>query len=295
MINYNYSCILNITRPIGRDFMPYLTMDDGIRLYYENHGEGDALVFCHGLNSSHAANKRLYGEFHDDFNVVLYDQRGHGLSDRSTIHMNIKRLGRDLNEIIETLDLDDVTLIGHSMGAATIYSYVDQFGCDKIKRIVASDMSPYMRNDGWSGGIAQGNWSDEDFMDDLDRIFDDVAYASFYIFRNIMVPDSSNVPGMDDKDYIRSFGEGVDATTMASLWYSLFRSDHRPALDRITVPFMYLMPDFPLYSMEAVNYIKEHVKDAFILEDDFPGTTHALWNQMPHEVAEAIKKFIREY
>ena len=46
---------------------------------------------------------------------------------------------------------------------------------------------------------------------------------------------------------------------------------------------------------ETVNCINEHVKDAFILEDDFPDTTHAIWNQMPHEVAEAVKKFIREY
>ena len=196
--------------------MPYFTMDDGIKLYYESHGEGEALVFCHGLNSSHAANKRFYSEFHDDFNVVLYDQRGHGLSDRSTIHMNIQRLGRDLNELIDSLNLEDVTLIGHSMGAAVIYSYVNQFGCDKIKRIVASDMSPYMRNDGWSGGIAQGKWSDEDFLEDFDRIFDDVAYASFYIFRKIMSPDSSNVPKRDDEDFIKSFASvGIDIVIFA--------------------------------------------------------------------------------
>lgn len=70
--------------------------------------------------------------------------------------MNIKRLGQDLNEIINVLDLDEITLIGHSMGAATIYNYINQFGCYKVKRNVASDMSPYMRNNGWHGGIAQG-------------------------------------------------------------------------------------------------------------------------------------------
>ena len=36
----------------------------------------------------------------DDFNTVIYDQRGHGDSDKPTIHMNIQRLGQDLNEII---------------------------------------------------------------------------------------------------------------------------------------------------------------------------------------------------
>ena len=89
--------------------------------------------------------------------------------------MNVKRLGMDMNEIIESLGLDNLTVFGHSMGAATIYSYIDQFGCDKLKAVIASDMSPYMRNDGWGGGIAQGKWSDEDFFKDFDRIFDDVG------------------------------------------------------------------------------------------------------------------------
>lgn len=114
--------------------MPYLTMSDGIRIFYENYGEGETLIFCHGLNSSHNANKDFYNEFKKDYNIIIYDQRGHADSDKSTIHMNIQRLGQDLNEIIEALNLDNITLIGHSMGAATIYSYINQFGCDKIKR-----------------------------------------------------------------------------------------------------------------------------------------------------------------
>lgn len=55
------------------------------------------------------------------------------------------------------------------------------------------------------------------------------------------------------------------------------------------------MPEMPLYSMEAVDYIKNNVKGSFVLEKDFPNTTHAIWRQMPHEVANAIKKFINNY
>ncbi len=275
--------------------MPYLTMSDGIKIYYENCGKGETLVFCHGLNSSHNANKELYDEFSEDFNTVVYDQRGHGDSDKSKIHMNIQRLGQDLNEIIESLNLENVTLIGHSLGAATIYSYVNQFGCDNIQRIVASDMSPYMRNDRWKGGIRQGEWSDEDFMRDFDRIFDDAGYASYYIFKKIMNPEPSNISEKDEEHFIKSFGESVEPLTMASLWYSLFRTDQRPAMEKITVPFLYLMPEHPLYSAEATDYIKEHVQGSFVLENDFPCTTHALWSQMPHEVAETIKKFIKDY
>ena len=64
-----------------------------------------AVVIVHGM----VEHKERYLPFMEylasiGYGSIVYDQRGHGLSDRSTIHMNIKRLGRDLNEIIETLD-----------------------------------------------------------------------------------------------------------------------------------------------------------------------------------------------
>lgn len=270
-------------------------MDDGIRLCLDDECEGEALIFAHGLNSNRLNNMDFYDEFRDEYRVITYDQRGHGDSDKSTVHMNIKRLGRDLNCIIESLGLNDVTVIGHSMGAATIYSYVDQFGCKNLKRIVASDMSPYMRNDGWKGGIAQGKWSDEDFMRDFDRMFDDVGKAAFHITKNIMDPALKDLPPEKQDELAKLYAESINPFTMASLWYSLFRQDQRPAMSKITVPFLYLMPDNPLYSIEAVNYIKENVQDTFILEDNFPNTTHAIWRQMPHEVARAVKEFIKKH
>lgn len=275
--------------------MPFLTMDDDVRICYDDYGEGETLIFSHGLNSSHNVNKDFYDKFKDNFRVVLYDQRGHGNSDRPSRHMNVERLGQDLNEIISSLGLDEVTLIGHSMGAATIYSYVDQFGCDKVKRIVASDMSPYMRNDSWKGGIGQGSWSDEDFMNDFERIFDDVGNAAFHITKNLMDTSLKDLPLNEQREIIEIYGRATDPFTMASFWFSLFRTDQRPAMSKIDVPLLYLMPQNPLYSMEAVNYIRDNVQDVFVLENDFPQTTHALWRQMPQEVADAIKRFIDKY
>ena len=58
-----------------------------------------------------------------------------------------------MHELIEYLDLKEINIIGHSMGAATIYNYVNQFGTSRLKSITAVDMSPYLRNHGWKGGI----------------------------------------------------------------------------------------------------------------------------------------------
>ena len=122
--------------------MSYLTVYDGTKIFYEDYGDGEPVLFSHGLNGSHLNFKKIIGEFREDYRIICYDQRGHGFSDMSTKHMNIKTLGRDLNELITSLDLKDVNVFGHSMGGATIYSYVNQFCCNRLKRIIVSDMSP---------------------------------------------------------------------------------------------------------------------------------------------------------
>ena len=270
-------------------------MLDGTKIYYEDHGHGETILFSHGLNSSHLAIKNFINEFKGEYRIVFYDQRGHESSDRSKFHMNVKTLGQDMHELVEALDLRDVTVIGHSMGAASVFSYVDQFGCGRLKRIVAADMSPRLSNADWQGGIGQGNWTDEDFMRDLERIFDNIGYAGWYITKNMMNPSLKNTPPEMEDAMIALCGKGFDPYTMASLWFSLFRTDQRPAMEKITVPFLYLMPETPLYTMTAVDYIREHVRGPFALEKDFPGTTHNMLEQMPHEIAGRVKAFMRKY
>lgn len=275
--------------------MPYLTMSDKTRIYYEDWGKGETLVFSHGLCSSHLELRDFMHEFTKDYRCICYEQRGHGASDHPGIHMNVKRLGQDLHEIIEYLNLKDITAIGHSMGAASIFSYVNQYGCGKLKRIVSADMTPYMRNTVWEGGIGQGKWTDEDFMEDLDRMFDDVGYAGWYITKTIMVPEMSKIPAEMEGSMIAAARLNCNPLTMSSLWYSLYRTDQRPVMDKITVPFLYIMPETPLYSMVTADYIKEHVKGGFVLEKDFPGTSHNILMQKPHEVAERVKDFMAKY
>lgn len=273
--------------------MPYYTTQDGTKLYYEDVGKGETILFLHGLCSSHLKIKNFINEFKSEYRCVYYDHRGHESSDIPKFHINIQTLAKDLNEIIEYLNLTDITIIGHSMGAATIFNYIEQFGCTKLKRMVCVDMSPYLRNQGWKGGISQGKWTDEDFFSDLDRIFDNVGNANWYISKESMIPALKNIPKELEGSMIDSMKYTIDPLVMGGFWYSLFRTDQRPFIKKITIPFLYIMPDFPLYSMETINFYKNNVKGEFILDNNFPNTTHLILMEKPHEVAESVKKFIK--
>ena len=275
--------------------MPYYVVDDQTKIYYEETGKDkkETIMILHGLGSSHLKIKNFIDKFKSQYHVIYYDHRGHCSSDISKFHINIERLAKDLNELIEYLDLKEINIIGHSMGAATIYNYINQFGTSKLKSVTAVDMSPYLRNHGWKGGIARGTWTDEDYFKDFDNIFDDVGKANWIISKETMNPELKKIPKEFEQTMINSIRNDIDPFIMVGFWYALFRLDQRPFIKKIDVPFLYIMPDFPLYSMETVNFYKDNVKGKFKLEKNFPKTTHLILMEQPKEVAESIKKFIQ--
>lgn len=273
--------------------MPVFATSDGTKLYYEDTGTGPALVFCHSLNSSHLAIKDFIDEFRGEYRCICYDQRGHACSERTGRHLNVRTLGRDLRELLGFLGVEKACAIGHSMGAATLFSYVNQFGCAPFGKIVAVDMTPYMRNDGWRGGIGCGSWTDEDFHQDLDRIFDDVGGAAWQISSRLMNPALAKTPPELVGTLSAAFGAGVDPLVFAAFWYSLFRTDQRGAIGKIDVPFQYIQPETPLYGDETIAFYREHLRGPFRLETGFPGTTHTILQESPREVAARVKPFLR--
>ena len=63
--------------------------------------------------------RRLLEQGH---HVVLYDQRGHGLSTRGVAPLTVETLAHDLSDVLEATQVYDVVLAGHSMGGMTIMS-----------------------------------------------------------------------------------------------------------------------------------------------------------------------------
>lgn len=273
--------------------MPMFATSDGTKLYYEDTGTGPALVFCHGLNSSHLAIKDFIDEFRGEYRCICYDQRGHACSERTGRHLNVRTLGRDLRELLGFLGVEKACAISHSMGAATLFSYVNQFGCAPFGKIVAVDMTPYMRNDGWRGGIGCGSWTDEDFHQDLDRIFDDVGGAAWQISSRLMNPALAKTPPELVGTLSAAFGAGVDPLVFAAFWYSLFRTDQRGAIGKIDVPFQYIQPETPLYGDETIAFYRANLRGPFRHETGFPGTTHTILQERTREVAARVKPFLR--
>lgn len=86
--------------------------------------------------------------------VVAFDRRSHGASQDVVWGQRIARHGADLHELLVTLDLHDVVLVGQSMGASTIWAMVDLFGADRVAGILTIDQTPKTVNtEDWPHGF----------------------------------------------------------------------------------------------------------------------------------------------
>jgi non-heme chloroperoxidase len=113
----------------------FIEVDNRTRLFYKDWGTGKPVLFVHSL----AVNADLWQYQMIDFidrglRCVAYDRRGHGRSSDPGGGYAIDILADDLHAVIESLDLRDVTLIGHSFGCREIVRYLSRHGSARIAR-----------------------------------------------------------------------------------------------------------------------------------------------------------------
>ena len=109
-------------------------------------GTGRPIVLIHGWPLSGESWKAQVPALQEaGYRVVTYDRRGFGRSDKPKTGYSYDRLTDDLRAVLEALDLDDVTLVGFSMGGGEVARYFAKYGSDKIRSVVfAAAVPPYL-------------------------------------------------------------------------------------------------------------------------------------------------------
>lgn len=120
----------------------YVTVDSGVNLYVEdiNPGGNKTIVFLHGWPLDH-------NQFEYQFNVlpalgyrcIGIDWRGFGKSDKPMSGYNYDRLADDIRVIVDTLQLNNFTLLGHSTGGSIAIRYMSRHNNLGVSKLVLVD------------------------------------------------------------------------------------------------------------------------------------------------------------
>ena len=135
--------------------MPFFTVQDGTRLYWREWGQGRPILFVSSLGMSSRLWDYQFAAFAEQgFRCIGIDRRGHGRSEEPPRGYDHDTLAADLAGLIETLDLSNVVLMGHSMGCGEIVRYLTRHGGGRIGQVVmVGTMTPkLLRSDDHTAG-----------------------------------------------------------------------------------------------------------------------------------------------
>lgn len=280
---------------MGETQMPYFTTEDGVTLYYKEYGDKTRrpVIGLHGWNATHAMFDDLFSGL-PEYRCICPDFRGVGKSSLPTSGLSMGGLAADVKALIEHLGLEDVALIGYSMGASVLYKYIELFGTRHLGGTVICEMSPKLLNDGeWKEGLGQGKEDPEEDIRAAEKMFEN--YPAFY--RGFQLKNNPALaqlpPRMLDNMLAGLLAPNTDYVC-AAFYLSFLLQDYRPMLHKFDVPTGIFFADpGSVYQPKTAYYLAKNIpaKTKVVI---FEGCTHLFGLEKPDLFLKEVRAFLAE-
>jgi non-heme chloroperoxidase len=115
----------------------HVSTKDDVAIFFKDWGKGQPVVFSHGwpLNAD-AWDDQLMFVAGNGYRAIAHDRRGHGRSSQSWDGNDLDTYADDLSQLMETLDLRDVVLVGHSTGGGEVTRYIGRHGTSRVAKVL---------------------------------------------------------------------------------------------------------------------------------------------------------------
>jgi non-heme chloroperoxidase len=268
----------------------FISAKDGTEIYYKDWGEGPAVALSHGwpLNADAWDGQMLFLADHG-FRAVAHDRRGHGRSGQAWSGNEMDGYADDLAAVIETLDLQDVTLVGHSTGGGEVARYIGRHGTARVARaVLISAVPPALSQtdanpDGLPRQVFDGILAG--LMADRSQFYRDLAMQFYGANR----PGSKVSQGVLDQFWLWSMQAGLK-NSCASVMSLL--TDFTEDLERFDVPTLILHGEddqivpVGISAMKSAQIIKD-AKDIL-----YPGAPHGITATHQDEINSELLRFL---
>ncbi len=117
--------------------MSTFTTTDGTEIYYKDWGSGKPVLFSHGwpLDADMWEYQMEYLSSRG-YRTIAFDRRGFGRSSQPWTGYDYNTFADDIAQLIEHLDLKEITLVGFSMGGGDVSRYIGKYGTARVAKLV---------------------------------------------------------------------------------------------------------------------------------------------------------------
>jgi sigma-B regulation protein RsbQ len=251
---------------------------NGISISYSLSGAGEiTLLFVHGSFTSKEYWEPQISYFKSQYNVIAIDLPAHGESGNNRTTWSIEEFGKDVSELIYQLDLKNVILIGHSIGADIIL----EVAIANPQRIIGIVAIEAFRNAGTEMSEEVKKQFDT-ILDNLQKKFSDTAEA--YAQRGLLTNETA--PSIKDKitDAYRNAYPPMGVASVDSLFHYALRE--RNLLQQLKFKLHVINVN---YAPTNEALIKQYAASGCRLTI-LHGTSHFPMLEIPDELNRALEK-----
>ncbi|MFC7231897.1 alpha/beta fold hydrolase [Saliphagus sp. GCM10025308] len=264
--------------------MPYVQCN-GADLYYEDHGEGQPIIFLHGVMCGLRFFEPQLASLSNEYRTVAVDFRGHGRSEKTELGHTVAQYARDLHTFLKQRALEEVVMVGWSMGAFVSWDYVNQFGTERIRGLVDVDIE-----------ASRFQWDDYDYgLTDLVGLKDTLAL--------VQEDQTSFIQRLTEQVFSNPTTEmrtlQVDETSRtptpikSAILSDALTRDYRAVLPEIDVPMLVCAGGDETRgtgTVEAVRHVTDLVPDATF--ELFENCGHCPPIEQPERFNRVVSQFI---
>lgn len=248
--------------------MTHFFADDGEKIHVQVSGNGSPILMLHGWTASHREWQPFLEQLTPHHRVLRWDARGHGghrlLTDTVP---TVQRMAQDLRNLIDHYALDELVVVSHSMGALTLWQYIEQYGCRNLRKVTFIDQSPkLLTDDNWANGI-YGDFDRERSDAFLKHLEDDFA-ESVLRLGGMGLNDRARQKYQENSrglEKARQWLSEQDPLPLIACWESLAEADYRATLEKIDIPALLVYGGASnYYRGETAHYVKNRIAGAIL-------------------------------
>jgi pimeloyl-ACP methyl ester carboxylesterase len=213
-----------------------------VYLHYEEYGAGRPVVLIHGWPlSGRSWESQVPVLVEEGFRVVVPDRRGFGQSSQPWQGYDYDTFAADLNQLLESRDLTDVTLVGFSMGGGEVARYMSGYGTGRVSQAVfAAAVPPYLYK---SADNPEGGLDDPTILSFEDGVRGDrVAFLDAFVTNFFSVKGRELVSSAQHA-YALSLAQWASPKGTLDCIGAFARTDFRRDLEAVTVPTLVIHGD----------------------------------------------------
>jgi sigma-B regulation protein RsbQ len=244
------------------------------------------IIFAHGFGCDQNMWRFITPDFEDNYRVILFDYVGAGKSDISSYNQerysSLQGYAQDILDIIETLDLRDIILVGHSVSSMIgLLAAIEK--PNLFSNIIMVGPSPcYINKDGYTGGF---DYKDiEGLLETMEKNY--IGWANFLapqIMKNADRPELG-------RELTESFCS-TDPIIASEFAKATFFSDNRADLSKLQVPALVLQCSDDLIAPKEVGeYLHKNLPKSTLRI--MKATGHCPHMSEPKETTDLIKDYL---